>query len=238
MVRAIVFDIEGTICPISFVKDILYPYSINKIHELLKDVQFPVSSSPSKGELINYLAQFPSETVIDQRTLVNHIDDLVKNDIKAPYWKSLQGYLWRFGYLQGEITAPLFPDVPTKFQTWADAYNLYIYSSGSVAAQKLLLSHTSVMDEPADLTGYVTDYFDTVNVGSKVETKSYELIADKISIDPSDILFLSDNHLEIKAARDAGVHTALTVRPGNPELPSDWVNDSSIITTLDDLKEF
>lgn len=35
-IKAIVSDIEGTTTPISFVKDVLFPYSYEKIEEFLK----------------------------------------------------------------------------------------------------------------------------------------------------------------------------------------------------------
>lgn len=235
-VRAVVFDVEGTICPISFVKDVLYPYSTTKVRELVKTVQFPIEQQhEEQDEFRRHLSQFPGEVLTDSTALLDHIDGLVKGDVKASYWKGLQGYLWRFGYECGEIKAPLFADVYKWLPVLKERYNLYIYSSGSVAAQKLLLSHCD-HDVDRDLTALITDNFDTANAGPKTHADSYRIIQSKLDLQPSEILFLSDNHLEIQAARDAGWKTALTVRPDNPPLAPQWQHDPSIIKSLDDLQ--
>lgn len=234
-VKAVVFDVEGTICPISFVKDVLYPYSTSKVRELAKKVRFPVEQGEEQGdEFKRHLSQFPGDVLGDEDALLDHIDGLVKNDVKASYWKGLQGYLWRFGYECGEIKAPLFRDVYKWLPVLKERYDLYIYSSGSVAAQKLLLSHCD-HDVDRDLTALITGHFDTTNAGPKTHVDSYRAIQSKLGLQPSEILFLSDNHLEIQAARDAGWKTALTVRPDNPPLPPQWNDDPSIISSLDDL---
>ena len=84
---------------------------------------------------------------------------------------------------------------------------LYIYSSGSVYAQKLLFSHTRW----GDITPIFSDFFDT-EVGGKREARSYARIAEKIGYTPTHILFLSDILPEITAAESVGMKTCLLQR--------------------------
>lgn len=68
-----------------------------------------------------------------------------------------------------------------------DDRKLYIYSSGSVDAQKLLFRST----ESGDLEKYLTGHFDT-EIGPKTEASSYTEIAKKIGCECYQILFLTD----------------------------------------------
>lgn len=69
-----------------------------------------------------------------------------------------------------------------------------IYSSGSVAAQKLLFRYTDIPDiKDGDLTVWLSGYFDTVIAGMKQDKASYEMIAKETGIKPGEWLFLSDN---------------------------------------------
>jgi enolase-phosphatase E1 len=87
--------------------------------------------------------------------------------------------------------------------------SLYVYSSGSVYAQKLLFAHT----EHGDLTPLFSGYFDT-HVGAKQEKESYTEIALQIGLNPGEILFLSDVPAELDAAALAGFRVVQLARPG------------------------
>jgi enolase-phosphatase E1 len=90
-----------------------------------------------------------------------------------------------------------------------------IYSSGSIAAQKLLFAHT----DSGDLNPLLTDYFDTTTAGPKTEAASYRTIVAKYpQWKPEEWLFLSDNVKEVRAALEAGMRACVVRRPGNPPL--------------------
>lgn len=98
-----------------------------------------------------------------------------------------------------------------------------IYSSGSVAAQKLLFRYTDAKDyHEGNLTPMIADYFDTVNAGPKTEMSSYERIvaahADRLGAKADSWLFLSDNVKEVEAAKKAGLQSYVVQRPGNQDL--------------------
>ncbi len=88
----------------------------------------------------------------------------------------------------------------------AQGIDLYVYSSGSVAAQKLLFGYS----DEGDITHLFTGYFDTP-VGAKREAQSYRNIAEHWPR-PGAILFLSDIHQELDAAEAAGLRTVQLVR--------------------------
>jgi enolase-phosphatase E1 len=99
---------------------------------------------------------------------------------------------------------------------------IFIYSSGSVLAQKLLFSKSSA----GDLSPWISGYFDT-KVGSKREADSYKAIAQQISIAPERCLFISDIVSECEAANRAGFQVRQAVRPGNNPQKSSFATISS-----------
>ncbi|KAI1331165.1 HAD-like domain-containing protein [Xylariaceae sp. FL0255] len=228
IVNVVLLDIEGTVCPISFVKDVLFPYALKALPETL-DSQWDDSS------FAKYKDAFPEEYRSSKEELMAHVQDLMDKDVKIPYLKALQGYLWEEGYASGDLKAPLFPDVAAKLAEWhRKGLTVMIYSSGSVPAQKLLFKHTNA--EPSDLTPLVSDWFDTVNAGLKTETKSYESIAKSHPQIPVDqFLFLSDNVKEVDAAIGAGMQSMVVQRPGNAELPADVPERLTVIEMFDSL---
>jgi len=161
-------------------------------------------------------------------------------DLKVPYLKSLQGYLWKRGYESGLLKCPLFPDVYPSLLSWTSSkpsIKVIIYSSGSVAAQKLLFQYTTV----GDLRDLIGGYFDTVNAGSKVEKESYEKIWKQSGLegDREEIgkwLFLSDNVKEVKAAKEAGMMAWVVVREGNAELSDDEKEGEVLIRSFEEVK--
>jgi enolase-phosphatase E1 len=105
----------------------------------------------------------------------------------------------------------------SALRRWHDAgHRLAVYSSGSVAAQKLLFAHT----DAGDLAPLFDAFFDT-EVGPKREADSYRLIADSLNRRPGDIVFLSDVVAELDAARDAGMRTVLLDRREDYPQPRD-----------------
>ena len=73
-------------------------------------------------------------------------------------------------------------------ENWSEnGHKIYIYSSGSVEAQKLLFGHS----EAGDLTKYLSGYYDT-KFGAKQEKDSYEAIVKNIDVPVEEVLFLTD----------------------------------------------
>ncbi|KAH7393217.1 HAD-like domain-containing protein [Cadophora sp. MPI-SDFR-AT-0126] len=242
----VVLDIEGTVCPISFVKEVLFPYFLRTLTSSLPTLWTLPQFSP-------YLSAFPPEHTASQSIFLAHIQSLVASDTKTAPLKNLQGYIWLSGYESGELKCPLFADVLPAFRRWREqGKSIVIYSSGSVGAQKLLFRYTDCKtdggeDGEGDLTGFIDGYFDTVNAGMKGEKGSYVKIfvamkagtgEGKVGKKVEDIskwLFCSDRVEEVDAAREAGMQAVVVVREGNAALSEGDKERHVLIESFDEI---
>ncbi|KAF9902744.1 Enolase-phosphatase E1, partial [Linnemannia zychae] len=209
----VVSDIEGTTTPIVFVKENL----------AAKDVAEGIANATS---IATESAEVTAEKV--QQDVIASIGWQMAIDRKIGALKSFQGYMWREGYANGDLKGAIYEDVIPAFDHWkAEGKKLYIYSSGSVPAQKLLFGHS----EKGDLLHYFSGYYDTT-IGLKIEAESYTKIAADIGLDPARILFLSDNIHEIVAAKKAGFQAVVTDRPGNAPLSAAERNDNIVVKSF------
>uniref|UniRef100_A0A0A9F940 MTBC n=1 Tax=Arundo donax TaxID=35708 RepID=A0A0A9F940_ARUDO len=68
---------------------------------------------------------------------------MIKADRKITSLKQLQGHIWRTGFEREELQRIVFEDVPEALKNWhANGRKVYIYSSGSREAQRLLFGNT------------------------------------------------------------------------------------------------
>ena len=203
MIKAIVTDIEGTTSSLSFVKDVLFPYSRE---HMARFVHANVQAPEVRKELDEVRRLSGKSLSVDEA--VEQLLCWIAEDKKITPLKSLQGMIWEDGYRKGDFKGHVYEDAVRHLKHWKSAgIALYVFSSGSVKAQKLLFAHTDY----GDLTPLFSGYFDT-NIGSKREAGSYRKIAESIGIAPQDILFLSDIREELDAARGAGMQTTWLVR--------------------------
>jgi enolase-phosphatase E1 len=208
----ILTDIEGTTSSISFVKDVLFPYARRALPGFVR-------AHGGEPEVRRWLDAVATEhgAMCDDAMIVETLQGWIDEDRKHTALKALQGMVWREGYLAGELEADVYPDAVSALRRWHDAgHRLAVYSSGSVAAQKLLFAHT----DAGDLAPLFDAFFDT-EVGPKREADSYRLIADSLNRRPGDIVFLSDVVAELDAARDAGMRTVLLDRREDYPRPRD-----------------
>ncbi|CAL1567952.1 unnamed protein product [Knipowitschia caucasica] len=245
---ALLLDIEGTTTPITFVKDILFPY----IKEHLEDYLSAHWEEDECKQDVHLLKKQIEEDMKQNRACAVHsvdqtihtdeekaIREVVDNvlwqmaaDRKSTALKQLQGHMWRAAYTSGRIKGQVYEDVIPAIRRWrAKGLKVYIYSSGSVEAQKLLFEH-SIEGDVLDL---FDGHFDT-NIGAKVDRKSYTNIAERIGCGSEEITFLTDVTREAKAAEDAGVNVVLVVRPGNMELTKEESDHYNLITSFSQLE--
>lgn len=223
-IREILLDIEGTLTPISFVHEVLFPYARSHVGTYLAahfgDAETKADITSLRQEHIIDLDQdlkppmLTGESTPDQiESIVSYVHWLIERDRKSTGLKSLQGKIWRQGYTDGTLKAPVFADVAPALVRWRDAgLKISIFSSGSAVAQQLLFAHT----ELGDLTHLIDGYFDTTT-GSKTAADSYRQIAAAVRHAEEEVLFISDVVAELDAASAAGMQALLCVRPGNPE---------------------
>ncbi len=203
MIKAIITDIEGTTSSLSFVKECLFPYARAHVGEFLQE-------NVTNETVQQLLADLNSEVgkELDLEQAITQLIQWIDEDKKITPLKSLQGLIWESGYKRGELTGHLYADAIRNLQMWkAEGFDLYVYSSGSVYAQKLLFAHTEV----GDLTPLFSGYFDT-HIGGKQECNSYENIVAHIGLPAEQLLFLSDIEAELDAAQAAGLQTIWLIR--------------------------
>jgi enolase-phosphatase E1 len=214
--RLFLLDVEGTIAPISLVAEQLFPYARAHFPRFLEEHADEPGVLSDLATLVEENASETDATCprITKPELwdeaVPYLLWLMDRDRKSTALKSLQGRIWKGGFENDDLKGTLFPDVPAALERWAASGHVAIYSSGSVAAQILLLRHSTF----GDLTPLISGYFDT-RTGPKTSVTSYQSIASAMDVQPREILFFSDVVREVDPAREAGCSTRLVVREGN-----------------------
>lgn len=226
MIKAIVTDIEGTTSSLSFVKEVLFPYAREHIGDYVR-------GHAEQGKMTALLDDVRREAGedLDLEGVITQLEQWIDQDRKIPALKTLQGLLWEAGYQQGDFQGHIYEDAKQKLEQWQrEGIRLFVYSSGSVYAQKLLFGHTKY----GDLNTLFNGYFDT-QVGAKTETASYQKIINAVGCEADEVLFLSDIEAELDAARAAGMQTIWLVRDSAPDKKATHLqvkdfNDISIMT--------
>lgn len=238
--RLYLLDVEGTVAPIAFVYEQLFPYARAHFESFLRKTLADPAQDVAEGSVHWDLSMLQLENKAEEGgnvprilpewanapnfpekpvsmspaygipRILKYVYWLMDRDRKSTALKSLQGKIWKSGFESGELQGTLFPDVPAAFKRWAAHAQVAIYSSGSVEAQRLLFRYSIF----GDLTGLISAHFDT-RTGSKQSPASYEAIAAAMKVRPDEVLFFSDVVRELDPAREAGCQTRLVVREGN-----------------------
>jgi enolase-phosphatase E1 len=223
-IRAVLTDIEGTTTSLAFVKDVLFPYARHALpgfvraHELeLKALTgdrsaaegIPRSAAGAPRDAPwGDIAATVGKTHLTMQETIDTLLQWMDEDRKVTPLKTLQGMVWKRGYETGALRSHVYEDAVRALRQWhTHGLQISVYSSGSIAAQKLLFAHTPY----GDLTPLFSGYFDTTT-GPKLESRSYEKITESLRVPAQSIVFLSDHVGETQAAATAGMQTVLLVR--------------------------
>lgn len=206
MIRAILTDIEGTTSAVSFVYDVLFPYARSHLPAFVREH----AGQPEVASALEAVRHLAADPEADLERVIALLLQWIDEDRKITPLKTLQGLVWEQGYGAGEILGHVYPDAVAALRHWAaSGYRLYVYSSGSIQAQRLIFG----CSEAGDLRPLFSGYFDTTS-GPKREVASYERIATEIGCPAEEILFLSDVGAELDAAHHAGFKTCGLAREG------------------------
>lgn len=190
-------DIEGTTGSAAHVRDVLFPYATQRLSDWFVDHR----GTPAWSTVLENVGRCMAVERIEESDAISVLIGWAENDVKAPPLKRLQGLIWAKGYADGSLRGHVYEDVPGALKRWTDmGISLYVYSSGSVAAQRQWFSHSN----HGDLSSLISGHFDLDTAGSKEDPHSYLTISQKIKVRPERTLFLSDSAGELKAARAAG----------------------------------
>jgi enolase-phosphatase E1 len=207
MIRAVLTDIEGTTSSIAFVHEVLFPYA----REHLPGYVHAHKDDPQVQSVLRAVGDEGGRRLSTDESIAQLIQ-WIDEDRKVTPLKQLQGLIWEDGYRRHDFHGHVYADTVEAFRRWhAQGIALYVYSSGSVHAQKLLFGHTPF----GDLTPLFSGYFDT-RIGKKTETPSYTAIRDQLQLGAAEILFCSDIPAELDAARSIGMRTCWFVRDTAP----------------------
>lgn len=205
MIQAILTDIEGTTSSLSFVQDVLFPYARERLPDFVREH----AANPKVRAQLDAVQKVVPQPLNDGE-IIQQLLRWIDEDRKITPLKALQGMIWEEGYRQGAFNGHVYEDAARNLRLWhAHGVRLYIFSSGSVQAQRLLFGFS----DAGDLTPLFSDYFDT-RIGSKREQAAYQAVAEQIGLPANAILFLSDIKEELDAARQAGMQTIWFVRDG------------------------
>lgn len=213
--KYLLLDIEGCTTAISFVKDVLFPYVIEHVEAYIaKNLTADEQDTLSKALAADLNPEQTKE--VDSSSPAAMVKYMVQNDLKVASLKSLQGTMWKDGYKNGTLKGHVYKDFVPMLEWMKDeTVKVYIYSSGSVQAQKLLFGNST----KGDLTHHFAGHFDITTSGNKKQVSSYTNIANNLGVPPSAIVFCSDAVAELEAANKAGIgKCVMTIRSGNAPL--------------------
>ncbi len=235
MPKVILTDIEGTISSISFVKEVLFPYSKERLEDFIltnyehspfllsiieatleelkqnkvTGLNYDSNHEDDENAEIGVCEQSPDAIFETQiYTAIQALKIWIQEDKKITPLKDLQGLIWEEGFRKGLFKAPLYQDAFEFFLSMkGKGLPIYVYSSGSVQAQKLFFEFS----EFGDIRYLFSGFYDT-KIGSKKDSESYLKIAADIQVSPEHILFLTDIKDECKASEEAGLLTIQVAR--------------------------
>ncbi|HET9122311.1 MAG TPA: acireductone synthase [Acidiferrobacteraceae bacterium] len=205
MIAGIVTDIEGTTSSLSFVRDVLFPYARAALPEFIAahGTEPPIRALLDEARVT---AGLPPDAPLT--ALVALLQGWIDQDLKIPALKALQGFIWRQGYEEAAFQGHVYEDAAARLHAWHEqGLRLYVFSSGSVAAQRLLFRYSCC----GDLEPLFAGFFDT-RTGAKRAPDAYRSIAAATGCEAQRLLYLSDVAEELTAARSAGLNTVLVDR--------------------------
>jgi len=247
--KAIVINID--VACRCLMKELMLPFVRNHIHEYLAQNFSDVECQQSIHDLVKQAQldktqglNVPQVSISDKTLIMDNetkeevINHIVKNvncqmdsDRKIAPLEKIQGLVWRKGFMDGKLKGKVYEDVLPVLKQWASKnIDLFICSSGSIATQKLFFQYSNY----GDLLQYFKDHFDDT-IGSKLESESYQRIANQIKHDVIDILFLTNNVKEARAAKLTGMKTIMLVRPGNEPLTDEDKLEFTCCTSFDEI---
>ena len=181
--KAILTDIEGTTSSISFVRDVLFPYAAQHLPMFVR----ANAQDPAVMAQLHAVAQEVGVAKDNYEAIIAALLQWIAEDRKATPLKALQGMLWEHGYKSHAYSAHVYEDAFQQLSAWhAEGMLLYVYSSGSIQAQKLFFGYS----EFGDMTPLFSGYFDTTS-GAKQSSAAYQVIAYEMVIESFFVIFLS-----------------------------------------------
>lgn len=134
-IKAILTDIEGTTSAVSFVFDVLFPYAAKHLPDFVRQH----ATRADVAEQLAAVRRDNNEPDADVERIIEILLGWIAEDRKATPLKALQGMVWEQGYQAGQLKGHVYPDAVEALKRWhQEGFKLFVYSSGSIQAQKLI----------------------------------------------------------------------------------------------------
>lgn len=246
--KALLLDIDGTCMPISFFPNQMCPYLPNKLrHYVASHIDTGVMEDIIKRLRVEYQRKIPKD--LEYRVEVSEYTGSngakVMQEIYTCYMAqadegkksdtvlALAWLVWLDGFSQGALKGEVFPDVPHALERWKkERIQICTVSSMMSLGQQLLFtcSNFGNLDELID--GYLCTKDIDANKSNK---KCFQAICDRLSVQPKELIFLTDAGKEAVAAKEAGCRSILVERPGNLRLQSTYTRKYDVITSFNQI---
>lgn len=199
--QAVLLDIEGTVTPISFVTNVLFPYARERVRPFLERgwedaevraameglcEQAAADAAAGLDGAVSIPAMPGPESAAADGKVSAFLDAVARSvewqmdgNRKSGPLKQLQGLIWRRGYAEGHLCGQVYADVVPALKSWTEGgvkvrvrrsasrgsaasgsqtrlgagRQVYIYSSGSREAQRLLFGHCGELPASCSATG-------------------------------------------------------------------------------------
>lgn len=242
--KVIILDIEGTTTSSSYYPKAVAPYIRNNTETYLKahwneeHVQSIVrdlrqQAKQSKDPEAPKILDLRNNTVAEvQRSTLNHIEYLFRNGITTIALLYFQMYIWLDGQMKGVLKTHIFRDVAEMMYKWKveEKISIYIYSSARADVQMLMFACT----EYGSLLHLIDGHFDS-KIGNKTTNETYHIIAQAIQQPPQNIAFFTDDTMEARSAKNAGLKVILLKREFKKFSPIE-ASQFDIVSSFDKVK--
>lgn len=201
-IKAAIIDIEGALCPISFVKNILVPFINAELPDYMWDHEQELLSLIDAVKSEENNPSLSVEEVVE--VLLRYLEDGQENASLI----SLQSAICQEGFDSGDLKLELYKDALQGLNRWREqGVKLYAYSSAQVQSEQLLICH----ENGSEICDIFSGFFD-MEAGEGTLIGSYDKIAARIEVRPDEILFISNNIEAALAAYNADMNAIVIDR--------------------------
>lgn len=214
--KAVFMDLAGTAIKTAFIDKILMPYVKTNVKAFVeekwadKEVNKCIDTmrkEAAKDESGPKIATAEAPAAEQQQSVIDYVTQCTDAKKESRGMARFRYLLWFDGYDKGKITTPIYSDVGIQVRKWKDMdIKIYVLSNTWVEGTKKFLSKTSM----GDLNLMIDGHYDTTE-GSLTAAETYTKLIGKIGQPAGEVLFLTKDPPQAKAAKDAGLNIVLVL---------------------------
>ena len=120
--------------------------------------------------------------------------------------------LYQDAYEKEKVVTHVYTDCARNLQKWkAEGIKIFIFSHAWVNTQQLFMKKTN----HGPLFELIDGFFDGKSIGQMSDPSSYQQLLQKIGIEGKDVLFLTKDVGEGRAAKASNIHSVLVISHGH-----------------------